>query len=76
MIKSRNSLKLRMIADFVLVCAFGLAVPPILAPLGRSWGVLLESFATFLLAVGFLFDGLRTRLRLLRLSSDALVTKR
>jgi len=53
------SLKLRMATDFLLVCVFGFAVPPMLAPLSRSWTLLFTSFVALLLACAFLWDGLR-----------------
>jgi hypothetical protein len=57
---ARGFLKLRMISDLVLVCAFGFAAPFLLAPLSRSWVLLLTSFVPILLALVFLRDGLRT----------------
>jgi len=60
----RRSLKLRMIADFALIFAFGFAAPTILAPIGRNWSTLATGFVTFLFAAWFLYDGLRTRQRL------------
>jgi hypothetical protein len=51
--------QLRMITDFVLVGAFGLAAPALLAPIGRNWGVALVAAATFVIGIGFLWDGLR-----------------
>jgi hypothetical protein len=67
---SRAFLKLRMISDFVLACAFGFVAPTILAPIGRSQSILLTGFAILLCAVWFLFDGLRTLQRLLKSSPD------
>jgi len=57
-----NSLvtKRRMIVDAVLVCIFGLAVPPFLAPFSRSWSMQFAAGVTFFLATVFLWDGLRT----------------
>ena len=68
--KRGDSLKLRMVVDVVLVCTMAFVAPIMLAPIGRSWGVLAAGFAAFLLAIGFLLDGLRTlqRLRKLHLS--------
>jgi hypothetical protein len=57
---ARRFRKPRMIADFVFVCAFGLVAPVSLAPISRSWGVMLVGFATFFVAAGFLLDALRT----------------
>jgi hypothetical protein len=51
--------RLRMVADFILVGAFGLAAPAMLAPLGRNLGVMLISTATFAIGIAFLWDGLR-----------------
>jgi hypothetical protein len=51
--------RLRMITDFILVGAFGLAAPVMLAPIGRSWGVMLIGVATFAIGIVFLWDGLR-----------------
>jgi hypothetical protein len=52
--------RLRVIADFILVGAFGLAAPAILSPIGRNWGVGLVAVATFAIGMAFLWDGLRT----------------
>jgi hypothetical protein len=68
--KRRDSLRLRMIADFVLTCIFGLALPPILAPTGRSWSVLSVTMASFCVSIWCLYDGLRTLTRLRQLHSD------
>jgi hypothetical protein len=51
--------RLRMIADFILVGAFGFAAPVLLAPIGRNWGAGLAGIATFAICIGFLWDGLR-----------------
>ncbi len=53
-----------MLADIVLVCAFGFVVPAILAPIGRNLSVFLTSLAAFLFAARFLLNGLRTLQRL------------
>jgi hypothetical protein len=52
-------LRVRLIADFFLVVAFGFVAPMLLAPIGRSAGVMLVSAATFGISLGFLWDGLR-----------------
>jgi hypothetical protein len=57
-------LKRRVIADFLLVCAFALAAPLFLAPISRSWSLMVAGFVTFLFSVGFLLDALRTLQRL------------
>jgi hypothetical protein len=57
--KAQGMHRLRIIADFILVGAFGLAAPAILAPIGRNWGVMLISVATFAIGIAFLWDGLR-----------------
>jgi hypothetical protein len=57
--KGQGMHRLRMIADFILVGAFGFAAPAILSPIGRSWGVALMGFATFAIGIAFLWDGLR-----------------
>lgn len=62
----QGKLRLRMMADFVLVVAFGLCAPALLAPIARSWDVMLTSCATFAISVAFLWDGLRTADRLHR----------
>jgi hypothetical protein len=64
--KGRDMHRARMICDFVLVGAFGLAAPAILAPIGRNWGVMLTSAATFAIGIAFLWDGLRMAQRLHR----------
>jgi hypothetical protein len=64
LMNSHRSIKLRMIADFVLVFAFGFVAPLILAPISKNWTVMLIAFATFLIAIGSLWDGLRTMQRL------------
>jgi glycopeptide antibiotics resistance protein len=51
----RSSLKLRIAVDFLLVCAFGFVVPTVLAPISRSWSILV----LFFLAAASLYDGLR-----------------
>jgi hypothetical protein len=53
-----------MIADFILVCAFGFVAPPLLAPISKSPNTMLAAFVIFLLSIGFLWDGLRTWQRL------------
>lgn len=58
--------RLRMIADFILVGAFGLAAPVVLSPIDRSWGVALAAVATFAIGIAFLWDGLRIAQRLHR----------
>jgi hypothetical protein len=58
--------RLRMIGDFILVGAFGLAAPAMLAPIGRNWGVGLVAGATFAIGIAFLWDGLRQATRLHR----------
>jgi hypothetical protein len=68
--KDRGLLRLRMIADLVLICLFGFAAPPLFAPIGRSWGVLLASFATMFISFGFLYDGIRTLERLRKPDSN------
>jgi hypothetical protein len=60
----RGSAKVRMTVELVLFCIFGFVVPPLMAPLGSSWGKLLVSFGSLLLAVVFLYDFLRTVQRL------------
>ncbi|HTW48705.1 MAG TPA: hypothetical protein VMD92_12200 [Acidobacteriaceae bacterium] len=57
--KGQGMHRLRMIADFILVGAFGFAAPAMLAPIGRNWGVMLVSVATFAIGIAFLWDGLR-----------------
>jgi len=52
--------RLRMISDFLMVVAFGLVAPALLAPIARSRSVLLVSVVTFALCLAFLWDGLRT----------------
>lgn len=59
-------LRLRIIADFILVAAFGFVAPALLAPIGRNWGVMLVSVATFAICVAFLWDGLRMAGRIRR----------
>jgi hypothetical protein len=58
--------RLRMFVDFLLVGAFGLAAPVMLAPIGRNWVVMLISVATFAIGIVFLCDGLRMAQRLHR----------
>jgi hypothetical protein len=57
--KGQDMHRLRMITDFILVAAFGFAAPALLAPIGRNWGVMLISVATFAIGIAFLWDGLR-----------------
>jgi hypothetical protein len=57
---------MRMIAVFILAAVFGFVPPAVLAPIGRNWGVLMVSFATFAICVGFSWDGLRMAGRLHR----------
>jgi hypothetical protein len=64
--RRQGMLRLRMIADFILVGAFGLAAPAMLAPIGRNWGVMLIGVATFAIGIAFLWDGLRMVQRLHR----------
>jgi hypothetical protein len=61
---SRQTIKLRMITDFVLLGIFGFVVPPVLAPLARNWPLLLAAFVTLLISIGFWLDGLRSLQRL------------
>jgi len=65
--KRGDFLKLRMVVDVVLIFTLAFVAPITLAPIGRSWGVLAAGFAAFLLAIGSLFDGLRTLQRLRKL---------
>jgi len=64
--KAQDMLRLRMITDFILVGAFGLVAPAMLAPIGRNWSVALVSAATFAIGIAFLWDGLRMAQRLHR----------
>jgi hypothetical protein len=59
-----------MIADLVLVGVFAFVAPVVLAPISRNRPAMLMAVTAFLLAVGFLLDGLRTlqRFRKLRTS--------
>lgn len=65
-----GTLKLRMSADFLLVCLIGFAAPPILSLLCPSCPVLFASFAALLLAVLFLYDALRILGRLRKTQSN------
>lgn len=56
--------RLRVISDFLMVVAFGVVAPALLAPIARSWSVVLASGVTFALCLAFLWDGLRTASRL------------
>lgn len=67
---SRSSLRLRIVVDFVLVCALGFALPTVLAPIGRNWPTLLVAFAAMLLTLAFLLDALRTFQRFRKLRSS------
>jgi hypothetical protein len=58
--------RVRMIADFILVGAFGLVAPAVLAPIGRNWSVMLIGAATFAIGIVCLWDGLRMAHRLQR----------
>jgi hypothetical protein len=58
--------RLRMIADFVLVVAFGFAAPALLAPISRSGGAISLAVVTFVLSVVCLWDGMRMAARLHR----------
>jgi hypothetical protein len=57
---SRQLLKRRMVADFVLAGAFGLIPPPCLVPISRNWTVMLTAFTFMLIGLGFWYDALRT----------------
>lgn len=56
--------RLRMISDFLMVAALGIVAPALLAPIARSWNVVLVSGVAFALCLAFLWDGLRTASRL------------
>ncbi|MGC2639657.1 MAG: hypothetical protein WA294_20910 [Acidobacteriaceae bacterium] len=53
-----------MISYFLMVAALGVVAPALLAPITRSWSVVLVSGVTFALCVAFLWDGMRTANRL------------
>jgi hypothetical protein len=63
-------LKLRMIADFILVGGFGFAAPPLLAPISQSGRVMVLAFLTFLISIGFLWDAFRMVSRLRKPASN------
>jgi hypothetical protein len=68
--EGRISLKLRMIADAIMVLGFGAVAPAALSLIGRNWRILLMEFATFLVAAGFCYDFFRTRQRFRKLRTD------
>jgi len=67
---SRASLKLRMIADAIMVLGFGGAAPAALSTIGRNWPTLLMAFAVFFIAIGFWYDFMRTLQRFRKLRTN------